>query len=162
METTVLELAITILAAVGGGGAVVVGLAAWLGKLWSDRISLSQKYAGEIDLDLRKRRVEVYGELWKYTALLPKWPRAEDVTYEQLRALSQNLRKWYYEIGGMYLSRTAHDEAYGPLQGAIAKVLGEGRSGALSPADYEAVRQKCSALRSQLAADIESRRDSPL
>lgn len=162
METTVFELAMAILAAVGGGGAVVVGLAAWLGKLWSDRIVQSQKYAGEVDLDLRKRRIEVYGELWKYTALLPKWPRAEDVTYEQLRTLSENLRQWYYEVGGMYLSRTAHNEAYGPLQGAIAKVLGGGGSGPLSVADYESVRQKCSVLRSQLAADIESRRDSPL
>lgn len=46
-----------------------------------------------MDLDLRKRRIEVYGELWKYTALLPKRPRAEDVTYEQLRTLSENLRQ---------------------------------------------------------------------
>lgn len=39
---------------------------------------------------------------------------------------------------------------------------GGGASGPLSAADYETVRQKCTALRSQLAADLESRRNSPL
>ena len=62
----------------------------------------------------------------------------------------------------MYLSRTTHDEGYGPLQGAIASAVGEGRTGPLTPADYEAIRKRCSALRSLLAADVESRRDSPL
>ncbi len=162
METSLFELVLAILTAVGGGGAVVVALAAWLGKVWADRMSLTQKLTGEIDLDLRKRRIDAYGELWKFTSLLPKWPRAEDVTYEQLRALSQQLRQWYYDVGGMYLSRTAQDKGYGPLQGTIAKVVAEGASGPLSPGDYEAVRQKLSALRSLLAADIESRRDSPI
>lgn len=162
MDVSILELAMTILAAVGGGGIVVVGMSAWLGRIWAERIAQTQKFAGEIDLDLRKRRIDVYGALWKATSLLPKWPRAEDVTYEQLRALSQNLRQWYYEQGGMYLSRTTHDEGYGPLQGAITKVVADGANGPLSPGDYETVRQRCSALRSMLAADIQSRRDSPL
>lgn len=162
MNASLFEVVLAILAAIGGGGAVVVALAAWLGKVWADRLSAQQKYIGEIDLDLRKRRIEAYAKLWQYTSLLPKWPRAEDVTYEQLTELSRALRQWYYETGGMYLSRTTHDQGYGPLQGTIAKVVGEGRTGPLSPADYEAVRQRCSALRSLLAADVESRRDSPV
>lgn len=162
MESSVLDVVLAVLAAIGGGGAVVVALSAWLGKVWSERTLMSQKYAGEIDLDLRKRRIEVYAELWKATSLLPKWPQDDSITYEQLRALSQDLRRWYYDTGGMYLSRSAHDEGYGPLQGAIASVTGEGRSGPLSKQDYETVRKRCSALRSLLAADVESRRNSPL
>lgn len=162
MESSIVQVVLAVLAAIGGGGAVVVALAAWLGKVWSERTLLSQKYAGEVDLDLRKRRIEVYAELWKATSLLPKWPHDDGVTYEQLRELGRSLRRWYYETGGMYLSRTAHDEGYGPLQGAIASVVADGREGPLSKQDYETVRKRCSALRSLLAADIESRRDSPL
>jgi hypothetical protein len=162
MTPSILEVVLAVLAAIGGGGAVVVALGAWLGKVWSERILLSQKYAGEIDLDLRKRRIESYATLWKATSILPKWPHDDGVTYEQLRELSRELRKWYYEIGGMYLSRTTHDEGYGPLQGAITSVVRDGRTGPLSKEDYEAVRKRCSTLRTLLAADIESRRDSPL
>jgi hypothetical protein len=162
MDASLSELILAILAGVGGGGAIVAALAAWLGKVWADRLSQAQKFIGEIDLDLRKRRIEVYESLWKSTALLPKWPRAESVTYADLAALSQQLREWYYGSGGMYLSKTSRDEGYGPLQGAITSVLGEGKIGVLSPADYEAVRKKCSALRTMLTEDIETRRESPV
>jgi hypothetical protein len=162
MNASLSELLLAILAGVGGGGMIVAALAAWLGKVWADRLSQTQKYIGEIDLDLRKRRIEVYESLWKSTALLPKWPRAENVTYADLAALSQQLRQWYYDNGGMYLSRTSRDEGYGPLQGAIASVLSDDKTGVLSPGDYEAVRKKCSALRTMLTDDIESRRESPV
>jgi len=162
METSMLEVAMAILAAVGGGGVVVMLLAGWLGKIWLDRILSAQKFAGEVDLDLRQRRMQVYPELWKATSLLPKWPYDETVTYEQLRELSNALRRWYYETGGLYLSRTTHEKAYGPLQGAITSAISDGKTGRLSREDYEAVRRRCSLLRSHLAADIESRRDSPI
>ena len=44
----------------GGTGAIIAGLSAWLGKFSADRIAQTQKLAGEIDLDLRKRRIDVY------------------------------------------------------------------------------------------------------
>lgn len=160
--TSIFELVLAVLAAVGGGGVVIVALGAWLGRIWAERIAMAQKLTGEIDLDLRSRRIEVYGDLWAATALLPKWPRDDTVTYEDLRALSDRLRQWYYRQGGMYLSRGTHDAGYGPLQGVIAKAVAGGATGALSPGDYEAVRQKCSALRSMLANDIQTRRDSPI
>jgi hypothetical protein len=162
MPISMSELFLAILGGVGGGGAIVAALAAWLGNVWSNRIMQNQQYLGEIDLDLRKRRIEVYHELWKSTALLPKWPRADNVTYADLAALSETLRHWYYEGGGIYLSKTSRDEGYGPLQGTIASVLGHGKSGVLEPGDYEAVRKKCSALRTRLTEDIESRRESPV
>lgn len=162
MDTSAFELVMTVLAAMGGAGAVVVSLAAFLAKLWSDRLAQLQRLSGEIDLDLRKRRIDAYATLWKATSALPKWPRDESLRYEDLRALSEGLRAWYYETGGMFLSRKTHAEGYGPLQGAIAQILREGRSGPLTPGDYETVREKCSALRTLLADDIESRRASPL
>ena len=61
----------------------------------------------------------------------------------------------------MYLSRSTHDRAYGPLQDALAEVLRSHRSGRVSDEHYEAIRLRCSALRTALAGDIESRREGP-
>lgn len=115
----------------------------------------------DIDVDLRKLRIPVYQELWSATSLLPKWPKATGVTYVQLLTFSQTLRKWYFEKGGMCLSRSTHDKAYGPLQDKLADVLKTNKSGEVSGEHYESIRERCSFLRSALADDIESRREGP-
>jgi hypothetical protein len=61
----------------------------------------------------------------------------------------------------MYLSRSTHDKAYSPLQDALAEVLRSNSSGVISDEHYEKVRSRCSALRTALAGDIESRREGP-
>ena len=136
-------------------------MAAWLGKLWTDRITQAHKLLQDIDVDLRKRRLKVYPELWKCTELLPMWPRVPGVTYEQLMELSKSLRQWYFETGGMFLSRSTHDNAYTPLQEALKNLLESHPSGEISDADYELIRKRCSTLRTALASDIESRREGP-
>jgi hypothetical protein len=156
------EIILTVLGAAGGTGVIIAGLSAWLGKVWADRIAQAQKLSGEIDLDLRKRRIDVYTELWEATAVLPKWPRAQDVTYEALLALSQTLKTWYFRRGGMYLSRTTHRDAYSPLQDTLADILKTNSAGPVSAEHYDLVRERCSALRTALASDIESRRESPI
>lgn len=156
------EIIFTIIASAGGAGVIVAALAAWLGKVWADRFAQSQKMLGDIDLDLRKLRIAAYAPLWKATGLLPKWPRAAGVTYADLFELSAQLRTWYYDTGGIYLSRSTHASAYGPLQDAIADLLRSGKAGPLTDADYEAIRGRCSTLRTALANDIESRREGPV
>lgn len=155
---TPLEVVAAVISAAGGSAVIVAGLAAWLGKLWLDRITNLHKLLGEIDVDLRKRRIEVYSDLWKLTSVLPKWPKDQNVTYEQLLTFSQALRSWYFERGGMYLSRTTHSKGYSPLQDALQSVLSPEKSGKLSESDYDTVRDRCSFLRTCLASDIESRR----
>jgi hypothetical protein len=96
---TSLEIIMTVITAAGGSAVIVAGLVAWLGKVWADRIAQAQKLLQDIDIDLRNRRIVVYGSLWKSTALLPKWPKASGVTYEQLMQFSESLRSWYFETG---------------------------------------------------------------
>jgi hypothetical protein len=167
------ELVRTVVLSAGGAATVVAGLAGWLGKVWSDRIlqdhkSLAdrllqgQKLTGDIDSDLRKRRIDAYAPLWKATGLLPQWPRATGVTYDDAQALSRQLRTWYYEVGGIYLSFSTHHGAYSPLQDALKELGKAGKSGVLTDADYDALRKLCSRLRTSLANDIESRREGPI
>ncbi len=157
------ELVTTVLASLGGGIVAAGALAAWLGSVWKDRIARTEAALVQVDIDLRLRRIEVYKPLWELTALLPRWPRDTEVTYEHLHTFTEALRKWYFAGGGMYLSRTTHKEAYYPLQQELERVLGQGKVGKLShksPDDYVAIRDRCSTLRSHLATDIASRRDS--
>jgi hypothetical protein len=77
--------------------------------------------AGQVDLDLRKSRIDVYKILWEKTGTLPKWPRNAELTYDNVRRLTKELRDWYFEMGGLYLSRSAR-VAYGALQEQIVKL----------------------------------------
>jgi len=152
-----------LLASLGGGLVAAGALAAWLGSVWKERISRNEAAVMQIDIDLRLRRIEVYKPLWELTALLPRWPRNPEVTYEALLGFTEALRKWYFDGGGMYLSRTTHKLGYYPLQQELERILGQGKTGQVSqdsPDDYGALRDRCSTLRSNLAADIASRRDS--
>ena len=155
------EIILTVLTAAGGSAVVLAALAAWLGKVWADRIAQNQRLHADIDVDLRVRRIAVYKELWSATSLLPKWPKATDVTYEDLLRFSEDLRDWYFKKGGMYFSRSTHDKAYSPLQDALAEVLRSKSSGVITDEHYEKIRTACSTLRSALAGDVESRREGP-
>lgn len=158
MQPTLTELLTTVLVAVGGGGLIIAALVGWLGKVWADRIAHALRLGGEIDLDLRKRRIEAYATLWRMTGLLPSAPRDPGVDHQALEQLGHALRAWYYDVGGFLLSRDAHDRGYGPLQGTIATVLRDGVGGPLTASEYDAVRKRLSALRACLTDDIASRR----
>jgi hypothetical protein len=153
----------SLVASLGGGLAAATALAAWLGSVWKERIARVEAALIQVDIDLRLRRIEVYQPLWELTALLPRWPRDPHVTYEDLFKFSEDLRKWYFSGGGMYLSRTTHQKGYYPLQQELERVLSQTKAGELSQLshdDYGSVRDCCSSLRSHLAEDIASRRDS--
>ena len=117
--------------------------------------------ASAFDTDLRERRIPVYTELWRLTRLLPQWPRATGLTGHHFRSFSENLRKWYFSGGGMYLSSESV-KAYKRLQNQLAHFL-ERRtlSEPISGQEYDRFRKYCSALRTELTKDIVSRRAPP-
>jgi hypothetical protein len=115
----------------------------------------------QIDIHLREQRITVYGTLWKETKILPRWPRATDVTYADILGFSEKLRSWFFiEQGGMWLS-TVTRQAYGNLQETIWKILPQRPAGPITEEDYDAILAKCSALRAELTTDLVSRRAAP-
>jgi hypothetical protein len=134
--------------------AIVGGAAGAIGSLVRDILSSRMK----TDEKLRDLRTPVYKELWKLTERLPKWPRA-DITYRDLYEFSAELKTWYFEKGGFYLSRRSH-KRYTAVQDALLEALtGAKETDAVSDDDYEAVRAKCSALRTEMTEDLLSRRE---
>jgi hypothetical protein len=120
----------------------------------------SLSFGSAIDTDLRTRRIPVYGELWEKTGTLPLWPRNSQLQYSDLDQLTRDLRDWYFKRGGMYLSKAARD-AYGELQKHMMTVLEKRPSGQVTDADYVSIRERCSALRTELTRDLLSRREAP-
>jgi len=128
-------------------------ISAFLGALVSH--FLTQRRG--LDLAVYKHRGEVYKLLWQKTSLLPNWPRRKDVTYALIRALSVELRTWYFEVGGVYLSDPAR-KAYGNLQTVLNKFETAPDSETLATEHYDLLRDRCSDLRSELTHDLLSRK----
>jgi hypothetical protein len=118
----------------------------------------------KLDESLRETRYEVYKILWKKTGLFSRWPKRSAVTYSELNKLSEAMRSWYYEVGGIYLSEVSR-KVYGDAQKEITIVLEKKpeKDEKIEPSSkhYNAVMEKLSALRTQLARDVSSRRNAP-
>jgi hypothetical protein len=168
-----------ILGGATGGLAVLVVTALFLGKVVTEKIAdtatklvedrlrraeelhkSSVAFVSAVDTDLRTKRIPVYAELWEKTGLLPMWPWNTELKYEEVRQLTSDLRDWYFKRGGMYLSESARD-TYFEVQKCINAILDKVQAGPVSHDDYKAVRDKCSALRTELAKDLLSRREAP-
>lgn len=70
MDANVWEFVLAFLAALGGGGAIVLGLSNWLGKVWSDR--LVEKLKAENSRDLERVKTELVHEVESYKVKLKK------------------------------------------------------------------------------------------
>jgi hypothetical protein len=115
----------------------------------------------KIDEGLRAKREADYLKLWTLTGLVPKYPRADDVTYAKLDKLSRDMRDWYFEGGGLYLSRQAR-KGYGNLQDALQPMIRNAADEVILTENYDALQRLCSRLRTELTSDLLSRERSAL
>jgi hypothetical protein len=132
---------------------LIGGAVAYVGAVINSRLAMR----AHIDQSLRQDRIGVYKDLWRRTGLLPQWPKSTDVTYAKLADFSRDLRHWYFNEGGIYLSGDAR-AAYGKVQETVSAVLQGGGDGKISDEQYEQIRQMCSTLRTELTKDLLSRR----
>ncbi len=135
------------------GVAIITTFGAFIGALLS-HILIQRR---GLDLAIYKHRGEAYKALWEKTSLLPKWPKRTGITYFQIRTLSEELREWYFSVGGVYLSDSAR-KAYGNLQEALSEPVRAPSSITLSPTDYTLLQDLCSKLRTELTHDLLSRK----
>ncbi len=135
------------------GVGIITTIGAFIGALISH--FLTQRRS--LDLAIYKHREQAYKGLWEKTALLPRWPQQTGVTYAQLRSLSEELRHWYFLVGGVYLSDSAR-KAYGNLQEALNEPARSPRPNPLIPSDYTVLQDLCSKLRTELTHDLLSRK----
>ncbi len=155
-----MELVSVILTSLGVSGATAFALTNYLGGIWAKRIEIREEarlgFLSDIDQELRTARIAAYKLIWKSTGILPKWP-TRVASFEELKALREELRRWYFEEGGLFLSEDTRSNEYETLQSNLCSVPDE-RKGTLSPEEYERYRELCSVFRSALVRDILSRR----
>jgi hypothetical protein len=160
-------LAILIVAALFLGKVITKTISNTAIKIVEDRLKRAEEmhksmvaFASAVDIDLRAKRIPVYKELWEKTGLLPIWPWNSELTYKELHQLTNDLRDWYFRIGGIFLSETARNN-YFEVQKCITAILDKKQTGQVSEDDYKAIRARCSALRTELTEDILSRKEAP-
>jgi hypothetical protein len=137
-------------------GAVVGSVGSYLGLYWKIRKELEAEY----DKDLREERLTAYKALWALTQPLAKYARPEPITPGRLRKLSDDLRQWYFETGGIFLSESTRDEYFALQEELKARIAAHGAdlSKSLTENDYATARKKGSRLRTAITIDVGTRR----
>jgi hypothetical protein len=115
-----------------------------------------------IDEYLRAQRLELYPPLWNATAAISRWPRV-DINWDALKQLHGQLRSWYYEKGGLFLSESAR-KRYGDVQELIETLLSHTKEPAslLAVDAYTDLMETASAMRTALAEDLDTRKRKSL
>ena len=141
---------------------VTTVLGAGLGLLTGAVLALlasRQRLEVEYDIELRKHRIEAYQALWKILEPLAYFSPPSAVSYAVARDLSQALRSWYFEVGGLFLSEGSR-EAYFDLQKGLGGVINEpldARYRPLGPRRFERLRSLASTLRTASTQDVATR-----
>ena len=133
-----------------GGGVLASVVSGWLGS------------RAQVAEELREQRLEAYPKVWRKTSIVSRWPRRAETTYDGVRAFHRELRTWYFETGGLFMSANARGR-YGHVQDVV-EVLAESSEAdvQLTTEHYDALRDACSAFRNALTEDLESRRQRSL
>ncbi len=143
-------LATIVTAAAGIIVAAITGILSYRSARWNLR--------RELEVDLRRQRLEAFKALWALSEPLAKYGRtgpAATATPASMEKLSGDLRHWYFAQGGMFLTDESRDAYFGfqdalqsVVQGAVSK------DQALDEEVREQIREKGSLLRTSLRASF--------
>lgn len=103
--------------------------------------------------EVRNQRIATYPAVWNRTSVVSRWPRT-DAGRDQFLRLHEDLRRWYYAGGGLYLSTGAR-KRYEHLQLVLDAVLSTDQPNATE--FYQSVMKAASYFRTGLTDDLETR-----
>lgn len=135
--------------------AVVTAVLAVVGTYFTTRRNLEASF----DTSLRDLRLEAYKALWQALQPLAKYDRPQALTRDQVRELATILRTWYFETGGLFLSRRTRQDYFALLDGLETATAVEKKR--LRDGDDEFLRVLGSRLRTGMTADVGTRRSFP-
>lgn len=126
-----------------------------IGASWRSGLELAVRY----DVSLREKRLDAYADLWGLLQPLDRHAAPEAMAGADARALSDELRDWYHQTGGLLMSRSAQRK-FVRLRRAVADASGD--AGDVDAVQRDIAIQEASSLRTALTGDILSRRGSLL
>jgi hypothetical protein len=95
----------------GGIGTYITAVLSYNRDKEMEKLRAVNELKAKYDISLRDKRIEVYQELWKRLEPFAIYSPPAEVNLFTLQCVSVRLRKWYCEIGGMFLieeSRTSY------------------------------------------------------
>ncbi len=131
-------------------------IALFIGGILGGLIKKYYDFRRDVVKSIWDRRFEEYKKLWKISSVLPKWPKDDSVTYMKLYACCVNLKDWYFDAGGMLLSKNSRNK-YQDLQTALSVLANKKTNDKITDKEYEDIRSLFSALRTQMTRDLTSR-----
>ena len=102
---------------------------------------------------VRTQRIAAYPTAWRRTGVVSRWPRT-DASREHIVRLHEDLRRWYYAEGGMYLSTRAR-KRYEHLQLVLGAFLSQPEPNVAD--HYLSLMEAASYFRTGLTKDLETR-----
>jgi len=117
----------------------------------------------EYDKTLHNKRLELYKELWPITKPLGRFVPHFSLTYNIVRKAVTDMHEWYFNEGGIYLSKNSR-KPYFHLKEQMLRVIDNERLEATPDARIEdkeacnAILNAATSLRTSLADDIRTRR----
>jgi hypothetical protein len=125
-------------------------------------VATRHKLVLDYDADLRRRRINTYRNLWGRLSPLAKYGRLSALTKQDVEAIAEDLRIWYFDMGGLFLSTDARSD-YFALQDLLKLIddgwgwEADGADERLSALAREQVRTYGSRLRTSLTRDVGTR-----
>ena len=113
-------------------------------------------YRKQIIHEVWKKRFEQYKKLWAISGNLPKWPKDDALTFKKLHNICIALKNWYFNDGGLLLSKKSRDY-YELLQEGLVTHADRESEEIIPDSIYKIVRQLFSDLRKQMTKDLSSR-----
>ena len=145
---------------IGGVAGFISAVITYFSTRSKTRLELMVEY----DKELQKSRLEAYRKLWAMLERLARFGIEKPITYEDLRQISNATRIWYFQEGGIYLTRASRGpyfrmkELLQPL--LDDKKLASRPADAIEPELLVPVIKAGSILRTSLSDDIGTKRAS--
>ena len=144
---------------------LVSGLISAVITFFVTRAKVRLDLTAEYDRKLRSERLDAYRDLFKRLKPLARYSPESPLTYQIIRSTSEDLRDWYFDIGGIYLSkesRTPYFDLKTMMQNIIDnEKLQENPKAALPEEfveDLKHLLEQGKLLREYLTKDIGTRR----
>ena len=115
-ENSMNDVALTLLA--GSVSAVISAVVTYIVTRLKVRLDLMVEY----DKKLRAERLDAYKELWKLLKPLARFSPAMPLTYQIIQSTSESMRDWYFDVGGIYLSRESR-KPYFDLKESLQDII---------------------------------------
>ena len=101
---------------------LISGLVSAVITFFVTRAKVRLDLTAEYDRKLRSERLDAYRELFKRLKPLARYSPEKPLTYKIIKDTSEDLRDWYFDIGGIYLSKESRTP-YFDLKGLMQAII---------------------------------------